>query len=234
MENFRWLHDVFGETIDFNHRQLVVPSGTFTTGGKTGHAMASHVLEQVKRHAGLDDWPTSIAAHDEVPHDTGTGSNIIRPVVERHAAGTFSADADTGVLITYSQGLLADPHGMVATFAHELAHFLLATSPEPLPVPDEEVEFLTDLTAVFLGFGLFLCNTRFRYEQFSDGVSAGWSMKRQGYLPEHDLVFATALFMSARDIGYATAEPWLKPSLLKSLKRGLAQAKGFSLRVSHS
>ncbi len=72
---------------------------------------------------------------------------------------------------------------MVATFAHELAHFLLATSPEPLPVPDEEVEFLTDLTAVFLGFGLFLCNTRFRYEQFSDGVSAGWSMKRQGYCP---------------------------------------------------
>jgi hypothetical protein len=62
------------------------------------------------------------------------------------AAGTFLA-ADS-VEITYAQDLLKDPPGLVAMFAHELSHYLLATLVTEPPCGWEELEPLTDLTAV--------------------------------------------------------------------------------------
>src|SRR5205085_12416082 len=50
--------------------------------------------------------------------------------------------------------LLAHPGRLIATFAHELAHYLLATAPTSPPCEDDEHEFLTDLTAAYLGFGV--------------------------------------------------------------------------------
>ncbi|MFT3987264.1 hypothetical protein [Aestuariivirga sp.] len=181
------------------------------------------MFEQVKEKAGLAGWPATIAAHD---NDFGDyeGTNLIRPVFESGAAGTFSVDETKTVIITYSAKLLKDPHGLVATFAHELSHYLLFSSKSKWPVPQEEMEFLTDLTAVFLGFGIFLCNTRFRYQQFSDGISAGWSWNRQGYLPESDLLFASACFLKARQLGSGEAEKYLKSGLIKDFRRAIDQA----------
>lgn len=228
-ENFRWLIRQFGESTAFARRDLVQPTPqSFSTGGLQGDQLAAHVLEQVKDKAGLAKWPTRLAAHDSADPYGFEGLATIRPEGRSGAAGTFSASREHGVLITYSVRLLSDPHGMVATFAHELAHYLLATRREPLPVPREEEEFLTDLTAVFLGFGLFLCNTRFRYEQFQAGAGGGWRWNRQGYLPESDLLFATALFLRARRLPLAAAEPFLKPYLRKNMRRAYDQAAGFA------
>ncbi|MBC8037141.1 MAG: hypothetical protein H7X89_07985, partial [Rhizobiales bacterium] len=57
------------------------------TGGKTGTALAEVIFEQVKRHAGLAHWPVQLVPHDSVP-DEYEGTNSIRPVHDRKAAGT--------------------------------------------------------------------------------------------------------------------------------------------------
>ncbi|MDH4318404.1 MAG: hypothetical protein OEV64_08445 [Desulfobulbaceae bacterium] len=44
---------------------------------------------------------------------------------------------------------------MIATFAHELSHYLIATAPEPPPGGWESWKFATDIGATFLGFGIF-------------------------------------------------------------------------------
>lgn len=229
-ENFRWLVETFGAETGFQQRELVLPtSQSFTTAGKKGHDLAIHILEQVKAKAGLDRWPVELAPHDVTHKGDYVGTNLIRPEIQSGAAGTFSVDPDSGVVITYSVALLSDPHGMVATFAHELSHYLLATHHNQLPVPREEEEFLTDLTAAFLGFGVFLTNTRFRYEQFSDGATSGWGWKRQGYLPESDLLFATALFMRARGLPLECAHNYIKPYLQKNFARAYLEARDFQI-----
>ncbi len=222
VDNFRWLTTEFGEVTNLKNRDLVLPTPhAFKTAGKSGHELAEHVFEQVKQHAGLSDWHADVQAHDSVP-DKYEGENIIRPVHERSAAGTFSVQSGNVVTITYSVSNLDRPHTLITVFAHELAHYLLATAPS-LPVPPDETEFLTDLTAVFLGFGVFLSNDRFQYEQFQDGVMSGWQWRRLGYLPEDDLIFATALFLKSKRIAGTNAAKYLKSHLAKKLELAMRQ-----------
>jgi len=117
--------------------------------------------------------------------------------------------------------LLERPDRLIATFAHELAHCLLATAREPPPCDDSEMECLTDLTAIYLGFGVFLANARFTFERLKDGTLEGWRMGHAGYLPEADLVFALALFIEAKELDPAPVLACLKPHLAKILKRAL-------------
>jgi hypothetical protein len=67
------------------------------------------------------------------------------------------------------------PDRLIATFAHELA-YLFATTVEEPPCEADEIEFLTDLAAVYLGFGVFLANARFEFEVLQDGPLQGWQM----------------------------------------------------------
>ena len=60
------------------------------------------------------------------------------------------------IVISYVPALLKRPDHLIATLAHELAHYLLATARDSPPCEKEEREFLTDLAAVYLGFGVFL------------------------------------------------------------------------------
>jgi hypothetical protein len=125
------------------------------------------------------------------------------------------------VQITYVPALLANPERLIATFAHELAHYLLATAPSAPPCADDEHEFLTDLTATYLGFGVFMANSVLDFAPMQDGTLHGWRMGRSGYLPEQDLVFATALFIAVKELDPSPACQCLKPHLAKMLKRTL-------------
>lgn len=135
---------------------------------------------------------------------------------QKHALGTFGV-AGNRIQISYVPELLERPDQLIATFAHELAHYLLATKHSEPPCADDEKEFLTDLTAVYLGFGVFLANARFNFE----GLVHGWRMARSGYLPEADLIFALALFIEAKGVDPDLALGCLKPHLTAMLRRTL-------------
>jgi len=107
-------------------------------------------------------------------------------------AGTFRA-TENGALITYHPSRLGDAMSLVATFAHELAHYRTAGCAEPPPGGWEVWEHATDLAAVFLGFGLFLANSRFSFSQFSDGQTMGWRWRQQGYLSEPEILHMHAI-----------------------------------------
>jgi len=55
----------------------------------------------------------------------------------------------------------------------------------------ENDEYLTDLTAIVFGFGVFIANAKF---QFNSGINSGfgWQMQSQGYLPEQVTAYAMA------------------------------------------
>jgi hypothetical protein len=74
---------------------------------------------------------------------------------------------------------------------------------------------------VYLGFGIFLANTRFDFEVLHDGPMQGWRMGHSGYLPEADLIFALALFIRTKKLDPGEASGCLKPHLAKMLRKAL-------------
>lgn len=218
-DHFAWLTREFAPR-HTTPLHLVLPRpGFFPTDGEQGHARALRIFSQVKAHCGL----TGLDA-DLIPDD----NPLARPapvaplmvVPQKHALGTFSLSGNRAQ-ISYVPALLEQPQALIATFAHELSHYLLATAASPPPCDDDEMEFLTDLTAVYLGFGVFLANSRFDFSVLRDGQMEGWRMSHSGYLPEADLIFALALFIKGHDLDAAPARACLKPHLAKMLGRAL-------------
>lgn len=173
------------------------------------------------------DWEVDLVADDN-PLAAPSALSLAMVAPQKHAVGTFGA-AGNRVQISYVPSLLKQPGQLIATFAHELAHYLLLAARTRPPCDDDETEFLTDLTAVYLGFGVFLANGRFRFEALKDGPLQGWRMGRMGYLPEADLIFALSLFIEAKEADPALALAHLKPHLAAMLKRALrARAKSLN------
>jgi hypothetical protein len=221
VENFAWLAASFGRNRAPGEPILVLPApGFFPFDGEEGHARALRIFERVKHYCGMNGWPVSLVADDNPAAAHPSSLSLSNPVHGKHAVGTFSV-TDRAVQVTYTPALLARPERLVATLAHELAHYLLATARSSPPCADDEREFLTDLTAVYLGFGVFLTNSVFSFEAIQDGTLHGWRMGRSGYLPEQDLVFATALFIAVNGLELAPAGQYLKPHLGKMLERTL-------------
>ena len=58
---------------------------------------------------------------------------------------------------------------------------------------EQENEYLTDLTTIAFGFGIFLGNTKFNFNQWQSGDGwGGWSASTQGYLPEQVIAYTMA------------------------------------------
>ncbi|BAT58673.1 hypothetical protein GJW-30_1_01200 [Variibacter gotjawalensis] len=217
VENFAWLLSEFGHGDDFSACKLVLPKpGFFPSDGERGHAKALRIFRQTQTYCGMGDWEIDLVA-DNNPVARREAPAYVMLQHGKHALGTYSRRGNRSQ-ITYVPTLLERPEHLIATFAHELAHDLLSSARTPPPSEADENEFLTDLTAVFLGFGVFLANARFDFETSGGG---GWSMRRAGYLPEADLIFALALFLRTRQIGPDAAMEWLKPHLGKLLRKAL-------------
>lgn len=223
LAGFQWVLAEFGGLEAHRTTVLAKPDGDYFAESKlTGHARAEELFAEVKALAGLTEWPTRLVGNAS-PRGTGQVNawTTLQPIGDA-AAGTYQLldDGEGGWVaeIRYDEGLLADQHALAATFAHELAHYLLSTRQRAFPGGEELHELLTDLTAVMLGFGLFLANSArdYRAAQLEMGGHA-WQTRRQGYLSERALVTALALseLLAGRDP--KAARPYLKPYLAQDL-----------------
>ena len=159
------------------------------------------------------------------PGETGRPTEVGTALHVRHEgrhppAGTFGAPGGASEpIVTYDPQLLSDPSALVATFAHELAHYLLATARTPPPGGHALEELATDVAAVFMGFGVFLLNSAMSFSQYQNFDSQGWHVRRQGYLSERALATALAIFLVLSGGDGKAAAFRLKPYLASDLAR---------------
>ena len=220
VENFEWLVRQFAGNGGFDRTRLVLPRpGFFISDGETGHALALRLFAQVKNYCGMNGWDAELIADDN-PAARQQAWSLAMVAHRAHALGTFEASGNR-ILISYVPALLARPEQFIATMAHELAHYLLATAHAPFVCAEDEHECLTDLAAVFMGFGAFLANARFNIQTYADSHIQGWQWNRAGYLPEADLVFALALFLRVKGLEADAACAGLKPHLAGLLRRAM-------------
>jgi hypothetical protein len=216
VETWGWFLKAFGGRARLKRAPLVTPSREFfPPTDAQGEARAAHIFESVKLLAGMRKWECRLMAQ---PHraDLKVGAlQTLKPVTWA-PAGTFSHDGNQAT-ITYQPADIAEPAKLIATFIHELAHYLLAARPDEPPGGEEVHEYTTDLLTVYLGFGLFQANTAFSFSQHQSVMSQGWQYSRQGYLGERAFAFALAVFLELRGQDNDEVKMQLKPHLFADL-----------------
>lgn len=221
---FKWLDETVG--VGEPRQPLVTPTiDYFPESSANGETRAAELLVQVQKAAAMEpaDWPVRLEMQSGQcdPHvPVAEGINLIHATPA--PAGTFRIEKagteDWRAVISLSPSQLADEGSAVATFAHELSHYLLNGIERPSPGGEECHELLTDLTAVYLGFGIFMGNSAGSSAGFTDEYGAWGRSYGQGYLSERALMSALVIqeTLAGRDPLAACA--WLRPHLAQDVR----------------
>jgi hypothetical protein len=225
----QWLEREFGAAGD---SPLVLPTPEYFPSVRAAGTRAGvrELFDDVRRAAGMADWRCELTAGaGDRPVEAGN-AHLLRHEGPAAPCGTFRiAEDDAGrhANISYNPDMAHDQAALTATFAHELGHYLMATSRGVPPGGWDLHELHTDLAAVYLGFGVFLANSARHFAQYLSAGTMGWSSRMQGYLSEGALVTALAIFQRLAGRDPLEPEPWLKDYLRKDLRRA---ARGLAKR----
>jgi hypothetical protein len=226
LATLKWLGIEFGP----GAKAPVLPTPErFPPSPRQGHERIEDLFAAVKKAAGMQAWPCELQpGREERPAQVGFAL-LLKHQDAPPPCGTFEVAGEDGarkVVITYNPSLAGDTIAMIATFAHELAHYLMASAKTAPPGGWALHELHTDLAAVWLGFGIFLANSARNFSQFQSAGEMGWASRRQGYLSEGALVTALVLCQRLAGREAAEAEPYLKDYLridLRKASRALAK-----------
>ncbi|MBW9275268.1 MAG: hypothetical protein K1563_16425 [Candidatus Thiodiazotropha sp. (ex. Lucinisca nassula)] len=222
-ECFKWLLTHFGGDDFYKGIELVLPTEEyFPAVVDSSESAAQTTFNQVKMFAGLEKWPVKLEEQEEDPN-IHIGDTLIVQNVDPNPLGTFSSNVNDEIKITYNPKIVSDPQQMVATFAHELSHYLTGTAHEPPPGGWENWEFATDIGATFLGFGIFMANSAFSFRQYSSGGISGWQTSGSGYLSEAEHSYSLAVFLRLKEIPPEKAIPYCDRSINAYVKQALKE-----------
>lgn len=151
-----WLSREFPSNI-FTDRPLVLPTKEFFPERyEPSKESARGLLVRVCQYMGVSESRVTLK-FNHVPNKVWFVDNSGGYVPWPYAAGTYSRSRQ-GYVITLDTDELGQPPHLVATMAHELAHARLLGQGRVRGRHHDD-ELLTDLTAFFLGFAIFMANS---------------------------------------------------------------------------
>lgn len=142
---------------------------------------------------------------------------------EEHVGGKIDLSSEgNAVFIEVDLELLEFGNAAAATLCHEISHKWLDKRGIRLPLEIEN-EILTDITAVFLGFGKIMLNgceeTRVEYHDYPDYRQQVRQNLKVGYLKEDQLALVYRLVCSMNGIPTVESEAGLFPRAIEALRR---------------
>jgi len=121
--------------------------------------------------------------------------------------------------IAYNPDQLRDSEVLIADFAHVLGHYLGGMSQEPPPGGVENWPHITEVVAVFMGFGLMMANSAHTVKIRSCGSCSGPAVERSNALSQYDITYALAIFSCLKAIPTREVLAHLKKSLRPFYKK---------------
>jgi hypothetical protein len=211
LNHWKWLDAQLATYFTPERIHLVTPTSTdFPVKWAATEDTAQQVFLCVQRHMGVESWPCTLESFEQADDVVKRHAPpLSRPQESAGAAGLFHIPEPGKVFVRYRVTQLSDPMSLIATLAHELCHYVLATVKDEPPAGWTEHEPITDLTACYLGFGIFMANSVFRFSQWQDNTHQGWSAQRQGYLSQEEMSLALTIFCRIKGIPLANVLPHL-------------------------
>lgn len=212
-EDLNWLRVEFGEE-HFQEIRTVTPTKEFyerTFDGTTKDA--EFILKRTMELMRIENPEIKLDFFTDGIVESENGEILTTPAdingKWKSAAGTYEMN-ENETIISIETHQLKDPISLIATISHELSHQILLGENRI----EENDEFLTDLTAIYYGFGIFIGNSRFKFSQFSTNGGFGWESSNQGYLPEQIIAYSIAWLSYERNESTEYSK-FLKPTMKK-------------------
>lgn len=217
-DTFAWARRNFDARVFDEETILVTPSNEHFPGREnTAQGMANLIFDQVKGYAGLGHWPCRVV-------DAATVTSITPPRIANATRGTNAlavANENPALVIPYNPDHLRDPEVLIADYAYTLAVYLGAQAQELPPGGADNWPHVTELLAVFLGFGVMMANSANTTKIRSCGSCCGPAVERQNYLSQYDITYALAIFCALKNIPAGAVLPHLKSSLRPFYKQAM-------------
>jgi len=227
-DTFNWALRNLDASVFYDETILVTPSNQHFPGTEnSAHGMANLIFRQVKEYAGLKHWPTKLISMAE-------SRPVETPKIEikgalRGSKGIMPADGGGPQLpIVYNPNQLRDSEVIIADFAHVLAHYLASTSQEPPPGGRENWPHITEVVAVFMGFGLMMANSAYTVKIRSCGSCSGPAVERSNALSQYDITYALAIFCCLKGIPTKDVLVHLKKSLRPFYRKAAKEVRNKS------
>jgi hypothetical protein len=225
-----WIFGVYGwalrnfDPVMFRDETLLVtPSNAHFPGrANSQEEMANLIFERVVAYAGMAHWPLKL-----LPPDSCVLEQTPRVLVQGDTRGSRALapqPSAANLTLSYEPGYLNNPEAMIAVFAHTLAHYLGTSATEPPPGGAENWPHVTEILAVFLGFGLMFANTALVLPR--GGCCGGPVVRRQAYVSQHDITYALAIFSALKGLPGNAVLKHLKKPLRGHFKRALREVNG--------
>lgn len=212
-DTYQWAISNFNAEVFFDETQLVTPTNDHFPGTHSSvHDAAVQVFEQVKALAGLQHWPCEVM--DQNSCTTLEAPKVLIEGALRGHKGITPTDVppDQKLVVTYDSTDMSDPEVMIANYAHVLAHYLGSMSKEAPPGGLENWPHITEVLAVFMGFGIMFSNSALKFKG-GCGSCGSHFVDRENYLSERDITYALAIFCQLKNIPARAANKHLKKSL---------------------
>ena len=144
-------------------------------------------------------------------HEVGLDGNAAK-LSHAGAAAWFAGISGNACRFGVETSKLDDALGLVAAMAHEVGHAFRRS--HRLEDRDHDLEEkLTDVTTIYLGFGVLTTAAAQRFVTKSHGnLGNSWSHARQGYLSAQEMAFLLATQLAVRGYDPATTK-WLTKQL---------------------
>jgi hypothetical protein len=240
-ESTAWMLDVyawalrnFDAQVFFQATPLVTPTNEHFPGqGGGAHEMAGLIFERVTQYAGMGHWPIRIMDSEQWSEQAAPAFSLEGPLRTQSIADQPAIPDTQKLVALYSPEQLRDPEVVIANFAHTLAHYLGGMAKEAPPGGVENWPHVTELLAVFLGFGVMMANTAFTTKIRSCSSCASPAVERTNFLSQYDITYALAIFAVVKDIPRAEVllhlKSTLRPFYKKAHKEVTANAEAIRL-----
>lgn len=225
-----WMFDVYAwalrnfDPVMFRDETfLVTPSNQHFPGrANSPEEMANLIFRRVVGYAGMAHWPLKLLPPGTCVLEPGTE---VRVVAGTRGSRAVAADPSPASLtLSYEPDYLNNPEAMIAVFAHTLAHYLGTSAAQAPPGGAENWPHVTEILAVFLGFGLMFANTALVLPR--GGCCGGPVVRRQAYVSQHDITYALAIFSALKNVPQKEVLRHLKKPLRGHFKQALREVKG--------
>ena len=200
LDAFEWSLDNFDSALFFRDARLVLPTNEFFPGrADSVEGVTDLILRRVKTYAGMSHWPTRLMDQSVCAPLGRVQVTLDEPLRRAGEALDTQSDPGSALLIPYNSQQINKPEGMIASFAHVLAHYLGQTAKEPPPGGIEYWPHATELVAIYLGFGLMFANSAFNHR---GGCGSCYNPRanRDAYLSELEATYALAIFCVLKEI----------------------------------
>jgi hypothetical protein len=214
-DRLQWLSRQFGLHI-LLERPIILPTDAFFPDAYDGSPKTvRRLFRRVCTYMEVDPEAVEIQLYT----DRTPGSVVAIDPTRGFAAGTWHGGQGPWQkgIIRIERSALDRPADLIGTMAHELAHQRLLGEGRA-DAASFDNELLTDLTAVYHGFGVFLANNP-RKSTGELGYWPGTKLRRPEYLSEPMLGYAMAHIAWCRDEdrpGWAKALRWAPRAVFKA------------------